>query len=790
MAALEKNKTAKSQGGAKSWAWITRGLAVSLVAACLFVASYSIFYSRVEESRVSSFENEANVGWLYQNTYLLYRALYNWENQVHVDYAQLYLEPAEGYQSLTDMSYLNAYIEDQLYEPTGARSISDGETVVSMPGEMELYELQTEMETFYSAMNQLEQDFGSLNGYCSYYVQNNKTGYYITNISEEELQESRSDSAFRVSFIFDSAGNVTVGNDLISNDVSALRQSAVQAINEIFQWERYMDVFTDYGAVKRPVDCTVTYSISKQEMMGGKEQPFHIGGFSYTNSRGSSLSGYEIWYSGTSMRTLYENAGLIQVFLLFTLFVGLLGVFLPLPESQGSYRGIWVRTMPLEALLIFGYALAAFEVEALSDLSIAVADNMPIWFQTSSQRSGFWNDGVFWLSLNLLVLTLCFFAAWYLGVCSRAVRELGGFRNYVKQRCMIYRFFPYIKKKLQEVYHYFLHIDVTKNANRTIVKVLAVNAVILFAISTLWLGGLMVTVIYSAVLYLLLRHYVSDLQKKYSILLRVVDEMADGNLNVTIDEDLGVFEPFKPQIIKIQNGFKKAVDEEVKSQHMKAELITNVSHDLKTPLTAIITYINLLKDENLTEEKRREYLDTLERKSLRLKILIEDLFEVSKANSRNITLNLMPVDIMNLIKQVSFELQDKLEEAELDVRMNLTDEKVILSLDSQKTYRIYENLFGNIAKYALRGTRVYISGFRIDDTVVITLKNISAKEITVDSVDLTERFVRGDVSRNTEGSGLGLAIAKSFTELQGGELQLEVDGDLFKATTVWHIENL
>ncbi len=120
--------------------------------------------------------------------------------------------------------------------------------------------------------------------------------------------------------------------------------------------------------------------------------------------------------------------------------------------------------------------------------------------------------------------------------------------------------------------------------------------------------------------------------------------------------------------------------------------------------------------------------------------------------------------------------------------MNLTDEKVILPLDSQKTYRIYENLFGNISKYALRGTRVYVNGFRIDDTVVITLKNISAQEITVDSSELTERFVRGDASRNTEGSGLGLAIAKSFMELQGGHLDLEVDGDLFKVTTTWFVE--
>lgn len=362
-----------------------------------------------------------------------------------------------------------------------------------------------------------------------------------------------------------------------------------------------------------------------------------------------------------------------------------------------------------------------------------------------------------------------------------------GIKEYIRQRSLVYRFFPYAKSKCQQVYHAAEHMDLTRNAHRIILKTVILNACVLFVISILWFGGVGITVAYSAVLYLVLRKYVSDLQKKYGLLLKAVDAMAEGNLNVSLHEDLGIFEPFKPQVYKIQNGFKKAVEDEVKSQRMKAELITNVSHDLKTPLTAIITYVNLLKDESITPEQRREYLDTLERKSLRLKVLIEDLFEVSKATSQNITLNIVDVDIMNLVKQVAFELSDKLEASALDLRMNLTEEKVILPLDSQKTYRIFENLFGNIAKYAMPGTRVYVNGFRVDDTVMITLKNISAQEITVDSCELTERFVRGDSSRNTEGSGLGLAIAKSFTELQGGKLELEVDGDLFKVTTTWHV---
>ena len=385
-----------------------------------------------------------------------------------------------------------------------------------------------------------------------------------------------------------------------------------------------------------------------------------------------------------------------------------------------------------------------------------------------------------------LLMAVNLFMGWYAGICIRKIFT-GGIVNYVKEKSLIYRFFPFVREKVRSAWDALEHLDVTKNAHKMILKIVLINAGILFLISCLWYRGFAVTIVYSILLYFVLRKYISTLQKKYRILLAAENEMAEGNLNVVIREDLGVFEPFRPELLKIQSGFRKAVDEEVKSQKMKAELITNVSHDLKTPLTAIITYVNLLKDENITEEQRKEYLDVLERKSIRLKVLIEDLFEVSKANSQNITLNLTNVDIMSLVKQVAFEMSDKLEAAGVDLRMNLTDEKLILSLDSQKTYRIYENLFGNIAKYALKGTRVYIDGFRENDKVILNFKNISAQEITVDSADLTERFVRGDASRNTEGSGLGLAIAKSFTELQGGELAIDVDGDLFKVTTTWKL---
>ena len=207
-----------------------------------------------------------------------------------------------------------------------------------------------------------------------------------------------------------------------------------------------------------------------------------------------------------------------------------------------------------------------------------------------------------------------------------------------------------------------------------------------------------------------------------------------------------------------------------------------MSHDLKTPLTAIITYVNLLKEEK-DEEKRKDYTDVLERKSLRLKVLIEDLFEISKASSKNITLDIVEVDIVNLFKQVKLELEEKLKAAEVDFRCTYPQEKLLVSLDSQKTYRIFENLLVNITKYALPGTRAYVEIVREGAEAVI-----SAAELTFNPEEITERFVRGDASRNTEGSGLGLAIVKSFTELQKGSFFIETEADLFKAELRFRIK--
>ena len=396
-----------------------------------------------------------------------------------------------------------------------------------------------------------------------------------------------------------------------------------------------------------------------------------------------------------------------------------------------------------------------------------------------------WSADVMVVVINLVFWGIAY-GLFYWGItCYRAVFSLGLWR-YFKERTWLGRFLRFIKRWACNALNVFNETDWESRSTKIIGKAVIGNFVILTLISCLWFWGIGALVIYSIVLFILLRKYWGEMQVKYRTLLNGINEIAEGNLDVEIKEDLGIFNPFKEQLCRIQEGLKKAVAQEVKSERTKSELITNVSHDLKTPLTAIITYVNLLKQENVTEEERRSYIQVLDQKSMRLKVLIEDLFEVSKASSGTVTLHPENVDIISLLKQVRFELSDKMEASGIEFRFNLPEERVVLYLDSQKTYRIFENLLVNIAKYGLPGTRAYILVAREPDGYVnISMRNISAKELNVSPEELTERFVRGDSSRNTEGSGLGLAIARSFVEIQGGTMKIEVEDDLFRVIIRW-----
>ena len=480
--------------------------------------------------------------------------------------------------------------------------------------------------------------------------------------------------------------------------------------------------------------------------------------------------------------SIYESMGAGGAFIIAGI-VALIALIFPIKKAKSTILFRKISKIPFEVwIIIIGLAIAALGPLAGQIIKATLNGDLQVIF-VEIIPSLIIPERIIWI-FNFIIWLLSYSAVFFFVLVIKYVFNVGVI-DYIKERTIfgmvIMLCVRIIKRTLDEI----TKVDLREKNNKLIVKLLLINAVILLIITSIWFFGIPVVILYSVILFFIIRKYVDKISEKYSKLREATSKIAEGNLDVKIEEDLGLFEPFKGDLEKIQCGFKKAVDEEVKSQRMKTDLISNVSHDLKTPLTAIITYADLLKDENLSDEKRKQYIETLDRKAQRLQVLIENLFEVSKATSGNITLNIENIDVVSLMKQTLFELEDKLEEASLLVRKNMPKEKVILPLDSQRTFRVFENLIINITKYAMPNTRVFIDIIENEDDVAIIMKNMAAEEIKFNVDTIAERFVRGDESRNAEGSGLGLAIAKSFVELQGGTFNISVDGDLFKVKIVF-----
>ena len=781
--------------------WLIIGLIVSLAASGIFTACYGIFERRAESRRNEQYiadplETSNTITYLYQNCYLLYRDLYNKEHQTSLSYGELYMQSTEGNEWLND-DQKRAEMADGDTEDLTIPEGEDPEDYVAQGS----FAVQTR-EYLEEHFNTLESSFGQLNNLYDYRIRDTKTGEILSNLVDTDIVAE--DQSFYLTFVFDDYGNdATLGNTVIGSDTTTLRKTAAEVIRNcgltrMVDANMGSEISAGHNTMFRlemPKNCEITFCISRQaaQSLGQNGQYIYYD---------QDMNNVSVYFSMGEYASYYLS-GCQQMFLILALLIFLLALVLPGLGEERAWEKVVLLKLPIEAVVVILTIIAGIGSEQVVGLVSWVRSGHALGtvLRGNSAQIQLLTI-ILTYALNVLAVAALFFIAWCCGVSLRAIRVQGA-GTYLRQHSLCYLLVPFWKKlwrgmkkgfsigrdKVVDVYHDAEHFDVTKDAKKLILRIVLWNALILVVICSLPLGGLTIAIIYSVILYFLLRRYISKLQKKYGLLLKATNEIAQGNLNVTIEEDLGVFEPFKPQIYRIEEGFRNAVAEEVKSQRMKSELITNVSHDLKTPLTAIITYVKLLQEPGVTQEQRKEYLETLDRKALRLKALIEDLFEVSKANSRNITLDIRDVDIVSMVKQVEFEMEDKLTDAGLEVRMSLPEEKVIVPLDSQKTFRIFENLFGNIAKYALPGTRVYVNGFTAKEDVTIILKNITAQELSVSGEELTERFVRGDTSRNTEGSGLGLAIAKSFTELQSGKFRIELDGDLFKVVLTWKVKS-
>lgn len=752
-------------------------LAAIIIALVIFLPSLAMMFirphyiSRQKEEGQISYSNTDLMDQLVKDTYVLYAEEYQREHGSDVTPFEIFFQ--------RDTSAENSETQEPSSEESSSDAGSSEETANEASTEPaasegtseETYEddISSIADDFQSNLySQWSEDFSAIRSFIEYEVLDGSGTTLDTNQSLADSQESLYDSLDNIqtnSVLNTDSGYAFVavieygkkGNIESTTFLTHEKDNSSQALNELARsdpGEYLRDYYYYSGTFQPPQDRIYCFAMTKTALEAYSDYDPSI---LYANS------GYD------------TTADLVVLFMTFVGFVCAAAFLLP-----------FIKVLETGNEKIFSYPFEPVCLIALCVVSVAASVTAnPGALDHQSIRSVLISIGLpetvatviqyLWGLLGwVLIFAVCYWAA----ACFRHIFTMG-LKEYLQKRVLIYRFWPWITKWCRRIYQGLLHIDLRDNASRVLLKLVLINFIILGFISLLWYWGLAALIIYSVILFLLLRKYVRKIQDQYQLLLQATNELAQGNLNGTIPEDLGFFEPFREEIDKIRTGFRKAVDEEVKSTKMKTDLITNVSHDLKTPLTAIITYVDLLKDPNLPAEDQKKYIQILDQKANRLKLLIEDLFEISKATSKTVQLNIVDVDIVSLLRQVKLELQDKIEATDLLFRWQLPEEKVILPLDSQRTYRVFENLLVNITKYAMPHTRVYITMEDTENHVKISMKNISATELNFNPSEITERFVRGDASRNTEGSGLGLAIAKSFTELQGGRLEVFTDADLF-----------
>ena len=346
--------------------------------------------------------------------------------------------------------------------------------------------------------------------------------------------------------------------------------------------------------------------------------------------------------------------------------------------------------------------------------------------------------------------------------------------DYFRNNTCIYALYA----KLKGLGNKITEFDLRDNVNQDILKFTICNALLVIILYVISPSKTIFAILYVIISFLYIRKQSMKVRNDYKNMLDFTEQLSHGHFDTEIEDDLGIFNSMRDRLNNLKIGFEAAVKEETKSQNMKTELITNVSHDLKTPLTCIKNYVILLKNTQADEAARTEYLNQLERYTNRLSNLIQDLFDVSKASSGNIDLHPIDLRLQALVDQSLAECIEVLESKDIQVVKNVED--VVVHLDGDKTYRVFENLLTNIGKYAMPHSRAYIDIHEEEDHISVIFKNMSEVEMNFSSEEIQERFVRGDKSRHETGSGLGLAIAKSFVVAQGGTFDIEIDGDLFK----------
>lgn len=590
--------------------------------------------------------------------------------------------------------------------------------------------------------------------------------YRITNTATGEKTEGGDTSLFvkdhqmYSTFTYDADGNVTSTGDYVSTDFTYM--SAYQLLkNSIsISTSNARETYEIYGK-----------SIPKSQIQLRVPQNLKA---EFAIPQNLTENNDIIWYN-TGNLVYGEMSGrfLAVTCCMMVFFIGLYILFYPVSVEQEVNPFAFMRKIKAEIKWVFlGTVLClAYIGMAFLDVYIMTGE-----LQTALQMLGIPYAELVPVVLQFIGLMLTgLFTA--MGIFEIKYMLTSGFCRYWKEDSLIGSICGNVKRRFEKL----SEVDLSDKTDTVLLKYVLIQMVIVGVIACFWSFGIVLSVLYSVLLFFYIRKKLKKVQKDYQVLLKEAHQLADGRFDEEIIQDVGIFNALGEEFKNVRTGFEKAVCEEMKSQNMKTELISNVSHDLKTPLTGIKNYAELLGQNNVSEQDKQVYLENLQHYIDRLNNLIEDLFEVSKVNSGNIELNPVELNVVALIQQAQAETEDLLKQKNLTVILDAPENGIVQALDGDKTYRIFENLFTNIAKYTLPGTRVYVSATAQPEYTEIVFKNISEAQMNFPPEEIVERFVRGDKSRHESGSGIGLAIVKSFTEVQNGTFSIEIDGDLFKA---------
>lgn len=590
--------------------------------------------------------------------------------------------------------------------------------------------------------------------------------YRITNTATGEKTEGGDTSLFvkdhqmYSTFTYDADGNVTSTGDYVSTDFTYM--SAYQLLkNSIsISTSNARETYEIYGK-----------SIPKSQIQLRVPQNLKA---EFAIPQNLTENNDIIWYNtGNLVHGEMSGRFLAVTCCMMVFFIGLYILFYPVSVEQEVNPFAFMRKIKAEIKWAF-----LGTVLCLAYIGMAFLDvyTMTGELQTALQMLGIPYAELVPVVLQFIGMMLTgLFTA--MGIFEIKYMLTSGFCRYWKEDSLIGSICGNVKRRFEKL----SEVDLSDKTDTVLLKYVLIQMVIVGVIACFWSFGIVLSVLYSVLLFFYIRKKLKKVQMDYQVLLKEAHRLADGRFDEELTQDVGIFNALGDELKNVRTGFEKAVREEMKSQNMKTELISNVSHDLKTPLTGIKNYAELLGQNNVSEQDKQVYLENLQHYIDRLNNLIEDLFEVSKVNSGNIELNPVELNVVALIQQAQAETEDLLKQKNLTVILDAPENGIVQALDGDKTYRIFENLFTNIAKYALPGTRVYVSATAQPDYTEITFKNISEAQMNFTPEEIVERFVRGDKSRHESGSGIGLAIVKSFTEVQNGTFSIEIDGDLFKA---------